>query len=517
MIDAAAAARRGDWLTDVLIRFRWVFVVPILLPLSTLFNVLWGVRTFYYQRLRHAPERHDQRVRNIQEHIQNRRHRGAKGQFCTSRKNWMSISARMVDYKHPDNAIPIDLYDILDIDTERRVVRVEPRVTIGQLIDYLIPMGWTLPVVPELDDLTVSGLFLGYGVEVSSHKYGLFSEIVRSCDVVLGDGRLVRASATENADLFNALPWSQGALGFVVVLELQIVAAKRYVGVTYSPTRGFDDACARFERAACRVDAPDFVEGFLFSQDEGVLVTGHLTDEAKAGNIFYADRWYAPWFAARSRRLVAHGPYRETIPLPHFYRRHRRSMYWESELVVPFGNQAWFRFLLGWMMPPKVSFLRLTQGRRIQRYYDEKHVLQDALVPMRYLRKTIDYFDEIFDAYPIWLCPMRVPRKEPRGSIGPEANDRAFEMYVDVAVVTVPGPVLRGAPYNALDATRHMERFLIDHRGYQALYAVTQMSRDEFERMFDCTLYHKVRQDYGAKHTMMDVYDKIKHPHQADR
>ena len=32
---------------------------------------------------------------------------------------------------------------------------MEPLVTMGQLTAHLNPMGWTVPVVPELDDLTV--------------------------------------------------------------------------------------------------------------------------------------------------------------------------------------------------------------------------------------------------------------------------------------------------------------------------------------------------------------------------
>lgn len=32
---------------------------------------------------------------------------------------------------------------------------MEPLVTMGQLTAHLNPMGWTIPVVPELDDLTV--------------------------------------------------------------------------------------------------------------------------------------------------------------------------------------------------------------------------------------------------------------------------------------------------------------------------------------------------------------------------
>jgi hypothetical protein len=89
-------------------------------------------------------------------------------------------------------------------------------------------------------------------------------------------------------------------------------------------------------------------------------------------------------------------------------------------------------------------------------------------------------------------------------------------MYVDVAVVTVPGPVLRGEDYNAMDAIREMEGYLMEHRGYQALYAVTQLTAGEFRAMFDCTLYDRVRRDYGAENVFMDVYEKVRLPYGND-
>ena len=66
--------------------------------------------------------------------------------------------------------IKIDLPNILSIDESLQRVRVEPMVTIGELNDYLIKKGWMLPVVPELDDLTIGGLVMGGGIETTSHK-----------------------------------------------------------------------------------------------------------------------------------------------------------------------------------------------------------------------------------------------------------------------------------------------------------------------------------------------------------
>jgi delta24-sterol reductase len=253
------------------------------------------------------------------------------------------------------------------------------------------------------------------------------------------------------------------------------------------------------------------VEGIVFTRDEAVIMTGRFSATAEPGKIHVANRWYQPWFAGRSRKCLTTGRNDEYIPVMDYYRRHVRGMYWESELIVPFGNNPIFRYLLGWMMPPKISFLRLTQGDRIRQYYDQKHVIQDALVPIRHLEETLDTFDRIFEGYPVWLCPMRVFAKTPKGFINPDPAEADSEMYVDVAVISVPGPVMRGERYNALDGVRHMEQFLLDHRGYQGLYAVTLLSRDEFRRMFDLTLYDDVRRRFGAEGALMDIYDKVCH------
>lgn len=54
-----------------------------------------------------------------------------------------------------------------------------------------------------------------------------------------------------------------------------------------------------------------------------------------------------------------------------------------------------------------------------------------------------------------------------------------------------------------------MERFVIDNHGYQALYAVTYMNKDEFREMFDHTLYDQLRKKYNAEDAFPDVYTKV--------
>lgn len=138
---------------------------------------------FWFWRGR-TPHLHDSRVRQIVTQVEDwHKHRNdpnssSKYPFmCTARPNHSVMSFRSSLYKVNNKRNQIDLNalrDIIELDEKNQTVRVEPLVNMGQLSRFLIPLGWTLQVLPEMDDLTVGGLIMGFGIESSSHKYGLF-------------------------------------------------------------------------------------------------------------------------------------------------------------------------------------------------------------------------------------------------------------------------------------------------------------------------------------------------------
>lgn len=132
--------------------------------------------------------------------------------MCTARPGYQTMSFRKPMYKSNMFQVECNLIDILEVDRERRIVRVEPMVSMGQLSATLLKIGWTIAIVPELEDLTVGGLVMGTGVESSSHIYGLFQHICVSYELVLSDGSVVKCSSNENSDLFYAIPWSYGKI-----------------------------------------------------------------------------------------------------------------------------------------------------------------------------------------------------------------------------------------------------------------------------------------------------------------
>ena len=53
-------------------------------------------------------------------------------------------------YKKKENAIELPLWDILELNTEKKTVKVQPGVNVGQLTRFLIPKGYCIPVIPEV-------------------------------------------------------------------------------------------------------------------------------------------------------------------------------------------------------------------------------------------------------------------------------------------------------------------------------------------------------------------------------
>ena len=154
----------------------------------------------------------------------------------------------------------------------------------------------------------------------------------------------------------------------------------------------------------------------------------------------------------------------EYIPLRHYYHRHTRAIFWELKDIIHFGNDLWFRVLLGWLLPVKIALLKLTQTEKIRKLYETMHVVQDMLVPMTALSKSLDVFEREYKVYPLWLCPMRVIKSPAphRGLVEPINGDD--DLYVDIGAYGVPAT----APnFDVVKAAHTVEKFVIESKGFQ--------------------------------------------------
>jgi delta24-sterol reductase len=363
------------------------------------------------------------------------------------------------------------------------------------------PLGWTTAIIPELDDLTVGGLIAGFGVEGSSHKYGLFQHICVSYEVVLPNGDLIKCSATEHPELFYTIPWSYGTLGFLVAAEIKIVPARKYIHLKYEPCYSKEQYVELVTKYA-REKKVDFIEALVYSKETAVVMTGYMTDHPESHKINSISRFYKPWFYQHVRDFLKFGPGDEYIPSSDYYHRHTKSLFWEMADILSFGNHPVFRYLLGWLIPPKVSFLKLFTVQRVHEQFKNHHVDQDMLVPIKDLSTCIDVFHQDWEIYPLWVCPCAIPKTPIRGLINPRADE---EMFVDVGAYGVP----KAPGYQAELRHRSVEKWVRDVKGFQALYAATYQTQQELETMFDHSVYYKLRKQYGCEGSMPVIYDKV--------
>lgn len=503
--------KAGQLFEHILTHYRGLFATLVLLPVSALYSVYTGTRNFIVFRRRSAPAQHEQRVQQVIRQIEGWKKDGGLEKLCTARSGWKTMSEMVPRYKLSHRKIDVGLYDILEISEPRGTVKVEPLATMGQISRDLISRGWTLAVVPELDDLTVGGLIMGFGVESSSHKYGLFQSICASFDLVTADGQLLRCSATENADVYYLIPWSHGTLGFLVAAELKIIPAKKYIRVHYQPVYSLDDMVDAFDEASRNTRANDFVEGLVYSRDTAVIMRGNFSNEAGSdGTLNAIGRWYKPWFYKHAETYLKNGQEGvEYIPLRDYYHRHTRSYFWTMEEIIPFGNHPIFRALLGWALPPRIELLKYTETETTRRLREKFHVVQDMLMPIKYLKQSIQYFDDHFNLYPLWLSPMAIFDNDRHlGFVHPlrRKDGTVDEMYVDIGAYGTP----LKTNFDNASALPLLEKFVIDHHGYQALYAKTTLSREDFRTMFDHNDYDQLRERLPfCKQAFDEVYDKV--------
>jgi alkanesulfonate monooxygenase SsuD/methylene tetrahydromethanopterin reductase-like flavin-dependent oxidoreductase (luciferase family) len=123
-----------------------------------------------------------------------------------------------------DGGIVIDvgsLDSIEVVDEDARRVRVGPGARWKRVAAALEAYGWAL-TSGDYGGVGVGGLATAGGIGFLGRHQGLTIDHLRAAEVVLADGSIVRASGTENADLFWAIRGSGANFGIVTWFEFEV-------------------------------------------------------------------------------------------------------------------------------------------------------------------------------------------------------------------------------------------------------------------------------------------------------
>jgi len=289
---------------EFIVTQRWLFAI-FLLPISFFYDIFWYLRSKWVLFVGSAPRKHQERVNFVQKQVLDWQTLGNGRKMCTARPTWMSITQQKITYKDTAYRVKIPLMDILEINEEKKFIRCEPLVTVQRLVEALQAKGWIVPIVPEIGDLTVGGLVMGGGIESTSHKYGLWQNICLKYELVLADGTITTCTRDENSDLFYAIPWSYGTLGFLTAVDIMIIPFKPYIKLVYEPTYSLEETMDVFARETNKdisklneIDENDndSVEGIMYTKNTAVIMTGTFVDNYEPDKLNRMGLWFKPWF-----------------------------------------------------------------------------------------------------------------------------------------------------------------------------------------------------------------------------
>jgi FAD/FMN-containing dehydrogenase len=148
-----------------------------------------------------------------------------------------------------DDGIIIDLARMrgVTVDPDRRIARCNGGALLGELDDAAQAFGLACNV-GTVSHTGIAGLTLGGGMGRMQRKLGLTIDCLRAVELVTADGRLVRASADENADLFWGMRGAGPNFGIVTALEFDLEAIGPAItrGILVYPTERARDVAAAF-------------------------------------------------------------------------------------------------------------------------------------------------------------------------------------------------------------------------------------------------------------------------------
>jgi hypothetical protein len=196
-----------------------------------------------------------------------------------ARQAGLAVAVRSGGHSFPglsvcDDGIVIDLGSMkgIRVDPETRTARVQAGALLADLDRETQEFGLAVPA-GVVSHTGVAGLTLGGGIGWLMRKHGLTIDQLLAVDLVTADEQFVKASATENPELFWGLRGGGGNFGIVTEFEFRLnqVGPTVLGGPIYWPMEHSPDVL-RFYRDWI-ADAPDELTTIVFHRTAPALPT----------------------------------------------------------------------------------------------------------------------------------------------------------------------------------------------------------------------------------------------------
>ncbi len=189
----------------------------------------------------------------------------------------------------PGILMDLDALDgVLHVDVEKSQVTLGAGTNLYQLPALLAPHGLAMENLGDIDRQTIAGA-TSTGTHGTGEAFRGISAQLVAATLVIGDGSLLRVSATENAELLPAVTLGLGALGILVEVTVQCVPA--FVLHALERPERFETVLDEYQ---VRVNSSDHFEFYWFPHTDTVLTKTNtrLPADAELAPLGPVKRWF---------------------------------------------------------------------------------------------------------------------------------------------------------------------------------------------------------------------------------
>ena len=219
---------------------------------------------------------------------------GIREALEAARGQGLSVVARGAGHSYTDAAlntggIVLDvtpMHRILSWDAQQGIMRVEPGVTLQEMVQAAWKDGWWPVVAPSTARVTIGGCAAMNVTGRNAWKSGPFGASVLSLEVLLASGESRTLSPEREPQLFHALVGSIGLLGIITSITVQLQRlGSGLVTVRRRRAAAMDEIFALFTQEQ---QNSDFMEAWLdgFARGDqlgrGVFTSGRLSRSGQA-------------------------------------------------------------------------------------------------------------------------------------------------------------------------------------------------------------------------------------------
>ena len=116
----------------------------------------------------------------------------------------------------------LKLNKILSFNRARGIITVQSGIILKDLLEYIIPRGWFIPVSPGTKYVSLGGMIASNVHGKNQHLSGCFINFVKKFKILTSKKNEIYVSKTKNKNLFLSTFGGMGLTGFITEIEIKL-------------------------------------------------------------------------------------------------------------------------------------------------------------------------------------------------------------------------------------------------------------------------------------------------------